>query len=619
MPSLLPGFEYDIFISYRHNDNLDGWVTDFVLSLDKELKSTIKESISIYFDKNPHDGLLETHHVDKSLEGKLRCLIFIPILSQTYCDSKSFAWQHEFCAFNKAAMKDQIGREILLANGNVSSRILPITIHNLDTEDNSTIEKEMGGRVRTIEFIFMGPGVNRPLMPEDDLRLNLNKTSYRNQINKTANAIKQIVTALTKGQEKSITVQPAHRNKKPKARFLIGSVAILLVLIFGTFYLSNPAGWYEKNAPDSFKEQLDEAEKNLEEASRFDDPRYYVATIATCKKILVRDSTNERALALLARGWCNIEQFDSASLLINRLLLKNPASTHGLFARAVLYASPFKRNYQLAIRDLLRVEEQEPDNEKVLAELSGLFLEAGDYELCLEYCRKYEAATGMLLYETLSELFLVLGDFREAERYLKIRDQSKYFSCFNVEEYQRVYLCAGEYTKLSHFTDSICSNMACDACPYWQLRALAHEGRFEEAAMVTGKAIRQSGGLALKLPAFVLTKNGKPDSAELLIKMELDAADKFISDTAYRFSLPYYSKSAIAAMQGNYDESIKWLRIYADKGFVWGSEWYIARDPLFDGLKANPQYFPEFIQIVQRAQTYKMNMREKLRESEKKN
>jgi len=32
MPSLLPGFEYDIFISYRHNDNRSGWVTDFVIT-----------------------------------------------------------------------------------------------------------------------------------------------------------------------------------------------------------------------------------------------------------------------------------------------------------------------------------------------------------------------------------------------------------------------------------------------------------------------------------------------------------------------------------------------------------------------------------------------------------
>ena len=91
LASLVRGFEYDIFISYRHNDNLDGWVTDFVLALEKELRSTVKEPLSIYFDKNPQDGLRETHLVGKSLEGKLRCLIFIPVLSQTYCDSKSFA------------------------------------------------------------------------------------------------------------------------------------------------------------------------------------------------------------------------------------------------------------------------------------------------------------------------------------------------------------------------------------------------------------------------------------------------------------------------------------------------------------------------------------------------
>lgn len=100
MPSLMPNYEYDIFISYRHNDNRSGWVTEFVNALQEELAATIKDPLNIYFDKNPHDGLLETHHVDKSLEGKLKCLIFIPIISQTYCDPKSFAWQHEFVAFN---------------------------------------------------------------------------------------------------------------------------------------------------------------------------------------------------------------------------------------------------------------------------------------------------------------------------------------------------------------------------------------------------------------------------------------------------------------------------------------------------------------------------------------
>ena len=59
MPSIIPGYEYDIFISYRQNDNKrDGWVTEFVETLKDELEATVKDKLSIYFDENPHDGLL---------------------------------------------------------------------------------------------------------------------------------------------------------------------------------------------------------------------------------------------------------------------------------------------------------------------------------------------------------------------------------------------------------------------------------------------------------------------------------------------------------------------------------------------------------------------------------
>ena len=58
MPSIIEGYEYDIFISYRQNDNkYDGWVTEFVDNLQKELDATMKNPVSIYFDENPHDGL----------------------------------------------------------------------------------------------------------------------------------------------------------------------------------------------------------------------------------------------------------------------------------------------------------------------------------------------------------------------------------------------------------------------------------------------------------------------------------------------------------------------------------------------------------------------------------
>jgi TolB-like protein len=241
VPSLIPGYEYDIFISYRHNDNLDGWVTDFVQNLEKELRSTIKEPLTIYFDKNPHDGLLETHLVDKSLEGKLRCLIFIPVLSQTYCDPKRFAWLHEFSAFNHHAQNDELGREIKVANGNIASRILPVRIHNLDAADIAIIENETGGPVRAIEFIFSAPGVNRPLTSLDKREENQNRTVFRDQVNKTANAIKEVIHALTNRPvlhpKTSMSAQVVRLKATWPARKVVFT-SILLLMVVVAAYLS---------------------------------------------------------------------------------------------------------------------------------------------------------------------------------------------------------------------------------------------------------------------------------------------------------------------------------------------------------------------------------------------
>jgi TolB-like protein/Flp pilus assembly protein TadD len=240
MMALLPAFEYDIFISYRHNDNRSGWVTEFVNALQEELAATIKEPLSIYFDKNPHDGLLETHNVDKSLESKLKCLIFIPIISQTYCDPKSFAWQHEFCAFNALAKEDQLGRDVKLLNGNVASRILPVKIHDLDPDDKSTIEKEIGGVLRFIEFIYKEPGVNRPLKHTDNKVENQNKTDYRNQVNKVANAIKEIIQAMKSPVAQasgSVTQEPTPAGKgRKRINKKIALITLALMILFVLVY-----------------------------------------------------------------------------------------------------------------------------------------------------------------------------------------------------------------------------------------------------------------------------------------------------------------------------------------------------------------------------------------------
>jgi tetratricopeptide (TPR) repeat protein len=195
MSSIIEGFNYDIFISYRQKDNkYDGWVTEFVDHLKRELEATFKEEVSVYFDINPHDGLLETHDVNASLKEKLKCVVFIPILSRTYCDSKSFAWESEFKAFINKASQDKFGLRVTLSNGNVATRLLPVRIHDLDIKDIKLCELAIGGMLRGIDFIYKSAGVNRPLRSkEENPQENLNHTFYRDQINKVALAIKDII------------------------------------------------------------------------------------------------------------------------------------------------------------------------------------------------------------------------------------------------------------------------------------------------------------------------------------------------------------------------------------------------------------------------------------------
>ena len=228
MSSLIKGYNYDIFISYRQKDNkYDGWVTDFVNNLNSELETTFKEEISVYFDINSHNGLLETHDVDASLKEKLKCLIFIPIISHTYCDSKSFAWEHEFKAFVEQASKDKFGMKIRLPNATVVNRVLSIRIHDLDNEDIELCESVLKGALRGVEFIYKEPGVNRPLTRFDIESKNLNGTQYRNQINKVANAIKEIVSGLNAHSPEPVTVKKAASLNKDVPILKGNSIAVL--------------------------------------------------------------------------------------------------------------------------------------------------------------------------------------------------------------------------------------------------------------------------------------------------------------------------------------------------------------------------------------------------------
>ena len=190
--SIVPDLNVDIWISFRFNDNLyDGWVSEFKKNLEKELLATCKEKLSIFFDERPEDQKYPSEL------PRIKSLIFIPVISQTYCDQSASIWKDEFQGFLEDVGKDGVGISVPLPNGTAVSRVIPVKIHDIDPQDIKLLEQELSGRIRSLDFIFKDDGVNRPLMPADDEKTsNPYRPLYRNQINKVANAIKEMVMGI---------------------------------------------------------------------------------------------------------------------------------------------------------------------------------------------------------------------------------------------------------------------------------------------------------------------------------------------------------------------------------------------------------------------------------------
>jgi class 3 adenylate cyclase len=221
--SIIPGYDYDIHISYRYNDNkYDGWVAEFVEKINQELSATLKDKLTIYFDKSPEESRGGLHQEDGSVTQKINSLIFIPVISQTYCDINSPVWKNEFRIFQNEIKNDSIGSNIKLTNGNLASRVIPVKIHDIDTDDVKLLETELSGGLRSIDFIYREDGVNRPLRPVDDDKLaNPLRPMYRNQINKLANAIKEIISGIKLNQKGNTVEAPVYH---PTARQIVPNV-----------------------------------------------------------------------------------------------------------------------------------------------------------------------------------------------------------------------------------------------------------------------------------------------------------------------------------------------------------------------------------------------------------
>ncbi len=100
--------------------------------------------------------------------------------------------------------------------------MIPVKIHDIETEDVKLLESELSGGLRSIDFIYREKGIHRPLHPtDDDKHDNPQRPMYRNQINKLANVIKEIISGIKQSKQTSAVAIPSY---EPTARQIVPNV-----------------------------------------------------------------------------------------------------------------------------------------------------------------------------------------------------------------------------------------------------------------------------------------------------------------------------------------------------------------------------------------------------------
>jgi tetratricopeptide (TPR) repeat protein len=468
MASLIPGFEYDVFISYRQKDNkYDRWVTEFVDNLKKELEATFKEEISVYFDVNPHDGLLETYDVDASLKEKLRSLVFIPVISRTYCDPKSFAWANEFKPFVEQASCDAFGLKIILGNGNVASRVLPVRIHDLDAEDVKLCEDILSGVLRSVDFIYKSPGVNRPLRAnEDHPQDNLIKIYYRDQINKVANAIHEIIGSLksasqTPGQNwsfkepaelrtaadlsftrlKSLSnIPPQSGHGKEMVKKFTGRIYILpqawhkhlrkyfLPILFVALIVAAVTWKGYLKFPHTGSSKREQAMSHVQKAVKYFNDRFYAPAKTELEQALAIDPGYSTAWSTLAAVNVKLGNLNDAIMQTIEAVKLDPKNDSAAYNLA--FALDDKKDYHQAIIWYSKAIEIDSALVPAYSSLGNLYNRLGqsvDAILILSKAKdKFPHSEYLyLIYKNLGNAHLLMTQFDEAIKWLELSLQLK--------------------------------------------------------------------------------------------------------------------------------------------------------------------------------------------------
>lgn len=138
--TFVPGFNYDVFVSYAHVDDIPdidsqpGWVTNLVRKLSIRLAQQLggSDTFKLWMDRKQGDGLGGNNPIQEKIEGTLqRAAVMVVIMSPAYIKRE---WcQRELAAFSEAMQKVKLsnGRIFIVERANVDQAERPPQLQNL--------------------------------------------------------------------------------------------------------------------------------------------------------------------------------------------------------------------------------------------------------------------------------------------------------------------------------------------------------------------------------------------------------------------------------------------------------------------------------------------------------
>ena len=202
--AFVPGYEYDIFISYAHVDNIcfpgqaDGWIKQFYQNLNLMLARRFgrMDSVKIWWDSKKLDGSVLFD--DSIAEGIKKSAIMICLDSPGY--NASEYCRRELSTFHNKAQKDAFGLKV-----GDQSRILHVLLNNIPFQD---WQDPLSG---TTGFPF------HDAESQDDFGETVETTSpkFKAQMRHLKDAVYRILDSLQRGMEPAATPEP---EQVPKAK-----------------------------------------------------------------------------------------------------------------------------------------------------------------------------------------------------------------------------------------------------------------------------------------------------------------------------------------------------------------------------------------------------------------